>query len=108
MRVWMAILLVGAGSYVFRAAPLFVGRVAQLSPHARATAERAGTASLVALAAITIRHQTVDVEASAAVAAAAAIAVGSVLAARRHALHTVAIAGVLVHLAVSAALAGAS
>lgn len=108
MRVWIAILLVGVGSYGLRAAPLFVARVAQLSPRARATAERAGAASLVALAVVTIRHQTLDVETTAAVSTLAALVAGTVLAARRHALHTVAITGVLVYLAVSVAVAGAS
>lgn len=108
MRVWIAVLLVGAGSYLFRAAPLFAGRVAQLPPRARVTAERAGAASLVALTAVTIRHHTLDVDAIAAVATLAALAVGTVLAARRHALHTVALAGVVVHLTVSAAAVAAS
>lgn len=107
MHVWVAVLAVGVGSYLFRAAPLFLRSVERLSPRARASAERAGTASLVALTVVTIRHQTVGVGATAAIATVAALVVGSVLALRQHALHTVAIAGVLAHLSVSAAVAAA-
>jgi len=104
MNVWIAILLVGAGSYALRALPLFSARCRSLSAETTATLERAGFASLAALAAGAARHQTIGVSGSAAVATGAALAVGAMFALRGRPMHFVALGGVGTHVAASALL----
>ena len=101
MNIWIAVLAVGAGSYALRAAPLFSPRCRTLSADATARLERAGLASLLALAAASMRHQVVGVSSSAAAASVAALLVGGVLALRGKPMHVVALVGLAAHLVVS-------
>jgi branched-subunit amino acid transport protein len=104
MNVWIAVVLVGAGSYALRALPLFSARCRSLSAHTTATLERAGFASLAALAAGAARHQTMGVPSSAALAGGAALLVGGAVALRGRPLYVVAASGVGVHLVATALL----
>ena len=98
MNMWIAVLLVGAGSYLLRALPLFSLRCRSLPASTNATLERAGFASLVAMAAGAARHQTMGVSPGAALATGAALVVGAVVALRRRPMSLIALAGVAVHL----------
>jgi branched-subunit amino acid transport protein len=99
MNVWIAVLLVGAGSYALRALPLFSARCRSLSVETTAKLERAGFASLAALAAGAARHQTIGVSGSVALASAVALVAGAVVALRGRPMYLVALAGVGAHLA---------
>jgi hypothetical protein len=105
MHVWIPVVLVGLGSYALRAAPLFSARCRDLSPVAIARLERAGFASLLALAVAAARRQSIGVPGDEALAAGVALGLGAVLALRGRKMHEVALAGLGAHLAVSAVLA---
>jgi hypothetical protein len=75
MRTWIIVLLVGGVSYAFRSAPLFVERLRPRAGFDRLIAD-AGTASLVALGVLALRHQTVGVGAAATVSTVLALAIG--------------------------------
>ena len=101
MNVWMAVVLVGAGSYLLRALPLFSLRCRSLSASASAKLERAGFASLMALAAGAAHHQTTALSSGAALATVGALVVGAVVALSGRPMYLVALSGVGVHLALT-------
>jgi branched-subunit amino acid transport protein len=102
VNVWIAIFAVGAGSYVFRAVPLFVPWVATPPPAVERVLTRSGNASLAALAAASARHQTTGVGTGAQLAVVAALCIGLAAARRGAPMHLVVVAGVFGHLVVGA------
>lgn len=104
MSTWIAVLAVGAGSYLFRAVPLFSTWFAAPPAAVERVLQHAGTASLSALAVLAVRHQTVGAGAANTAATAAAMATGAAVAWRRAPMYAVVAAGLGVHLLVRAAL----
>jgi branched-subunit amino acid transport protein len=104
MRTWFAVLAVAAGSFGFRAVPLFVPWVASPSPRIERRLTRAGAASLVALAMAATRRQTEGVGAGATAAVVAALAIGLLAARRGAAMPTVVVAGIATHAVLTLAL----
>jgi branched-subunit amino acid transport protein len=82
VTTWIALLVVGAGSYAFRSLPLFVGRFATPTPRTRRLVGDAGLAAIVALVAGSLRHHADAWGPAHGVVAAAALAVTAGLSAR--------------------------
>jgi branched-subunit amino acid transport protein len=76
---WLVVLAVGAGSFLFRVAPLLVLPRIPFGERADRVVRHAGTAAITALIAVSTRHGATG---SATVPTVLAVAVGVVLAAR--------------------------
>jgi hypothetical protein len=79
--------------------PLFVPQLARPRAAVEQFVGTAGTASLVALAVIALRHQTVDVRPATAISTLVAIAVGVVLSLRGWSMPVVTVLGVATQVA---------
>jgi branched-subunit amino acid transport protein len=90
VKTWIAILAVGAVSYVFRAAPLFVLGRLRLSDRVDRVLRHAGTAALTALLVSSAQHAS---DAGSRPAILAATAIGLIEAARRASMLRVVLAG---------------
>lgn len=97
MTMWIAVLGVGVGSYVFRLAPLLVLGRMRLSERAEELLARAGLAAVTALIATSVRSAAVGPPAPAVLAA---VGVGTVLAIRRASMVRIVLAGGAVYVAV--------
>jgi branched-subunit amino acid transport protein len=104
MTTWIAVLTVGAGSYFFRVAPLFIGWFASPPSWLDRALRHAGSASLMALAATSVRLQLTDVTAAAAAGTIAAVLAGGALAVRGRPMWLVALVGVGVQLLLTSLL----
>jgi branched-subunit amino acid transport protein len=104
MRTWFAVLAVAAGSFGFRAVPLFVPWVASPPAHIERRLTRAGAASLVALAVAATRRQSEGATPGATVAVVAALTIGLLAARRGAAMPVVVVAGIATHAVLTLAL----
>jgi branched-subunit amino acid transport protein len=78
--IWLVVLAVGAGSFVFRVAPFLLLVRAPLGPRAESAIRHAGLAAITALIVVGTRQAATG---GVALPALAAVAVGAVAAARR-------------------------
>jgi branched-subunit amino acid transport protein len=111
MSTAIAVLLVAAGSFVLRFAPLVVDPRLVDSPRVQRMASLAGTAAVSALIAGAVLHQPTSATPAGAVSVLTALAVGALVAARGRELIAVVAAGLgaywAVTLAAMAAMAAA-
>jgi branched-subunit amino acid transport protein len=90
MSAWLVIVAVGAGSFLFRAAPLLVLQRAKLSPSVDRSIRHAGLAAIAALIATSARHAA---HGSSVAPALLAVAAGVVLGARRASMLRITLVG---------------
>jgi branched-subunit amino acid transport protein len=108
MTAWLAVGLVGAGSYGFRLVPLLLADRWTPGPRLEAGLRHAGIAALAAIAATSVRAPSLTGDAASAVATAAAIGVGAVAARRRWPMVALVAAGAAAHLGTTLLLGGLS
>lgn len=101
MNAWLAIVLVGAGSYGMRFVPLLLADRWAPGPRMDRALRQAGTAALTALAVAGLRAEPLTATGGDTAVTGAAVLVGSVAALRGHSLTVVVGAGVAVHAALS-------
>lgn len=93
MSMWLAVLLVGLGSYVLRAVPLLLGERVQLPADVDAALHHAAVGAMTALLVLGVMH-TVDRPFSTdGLAAALALAVAGAVGLRGHAMPLVVLSG---------------
>ena len=97
MRMWLAVVLVGLGSYAFRVLPMLVGERLRLSDRADATLRHAAVGSMTALLVLGVKQVTAEPTSPDAIAAAVAVACSAAAALRGRRMPLVVLCGGLAY-----------
>lgn len=97
--MWLTILLVGAASYLLRAAPMVAGRRLELSKRAQEALGNAASGAMAALLVMSVAHMGDGARPGAVVAAVLAVAVALVLGRRGRPLPLIVVVGLGVYAA---------
>ena len=108
MSTWIALLVVGAGSYAFRLVPLMAGSRAAVVDRAQRALSYAGTAALSALVVTSISHQDDHGSAPGPLVAALAVLTGAAVVGRGGSMGKAIAAGMAVFWAAIAVIGLAS
>lgn len=99
MTMWLAIVLVGAGTFVLRAAPMVGARRLEMSEQAQEALGHAASGAMAALLVMSVAHLSDGAAPSGILAALPAVAVALVLGHRGRPLPLIVVAGLAVYAA---------
>jgi branched-subunit amino acid transport protein len=104
MSMWLAIVLVGLGSYAFRVVPMLLGERMQLSEAADATLRHAAVGAMTALMVLGVQRVAADPVSPDAIPVGTALAISGTLALLGRSMPLVVLCGGVTYGAVHAAL----
>ena len=104
MTMWLAVILVGLGSYAFRLLPLLLGERIRLSKRADATLRRTAIAAMTALMVLALKKITPDPLSPEIIPVGMALAISGAVAVRRRSMATVVLCGAVTYGVAVAAL----